>query len=214
MKRAVLVILILSLCVALCACGSPAPLPAPVQAADPAPTPMMEAAPEPAPEPEPEPAAPSVVELTITTENFLDYFEYVEFPENDLESFTIRDTSGKITSISFLSGYYLKDKYTVAEENYKDCKVQAGLKWTFLTFWDKKGITVDLENHSYTVTGKPTTTDYYDQMITGKAFQPTEGAPWSYYISLGLLELDNGIYTSIFTDIELVSASGTLYIYE
>ncbi|MBR0352749.1 MAG: hypothetical protein IJH53_06050 [Oscillospiraceae bacterium] len=214
MKRAVLVILILSLCLGLCACGSPAPLPAPVQAADPAPAPMMEAAPEPAPEPEPEPAAPSVVELTITTENFFDYFEYVEFPEYNRK--IEKDSAGNVTEIVFWTGFYLKDGYALAEENTQDCKVEAGIRCNALSFGDNQGITVDLENCSYTVTGAPSWTASYDESEKGAPYRLTSDDPWSYVICFANPYLSNGeeIGSRILTDIELVSASGTLYFYE
>ncbi len=162
------------------------------------------------------------VQVEITKDNFFDYFEYVEFPELYVEYNTQKDSAGNVKSINFLSGYYLKDKYSIPLRKQQDCKVEAGVTYTMLLFEGNKGITVDLENHSYSVTGKQSRAERIDEMITGTTYQLTKPLRNKYCISFSYTtSLGNGktindtrYNTCILTDIELVSASGTMYLYE
>ena len=228
MKKAVILLLILSLCLSLCACGEPQVIEKEVEVEK-----IVEVIPEKyqdlinALEAEdydgaqaaldvlkPVPETPPIKEVTITTENFFDYFEYVEFPEYNLS--IQKDSAGNLTGLYYFSGYYLKEGYTVAEENRQDCKVEAGVKYNYLVFWNNRGITVDLENRTYTVTGRASYTDKHDETKTGYAVRPTQDGPWSYYIDINGTYLSNGkdSGTQLISDLELVSASGTLYLYE
>ena len=198
MKRSLILILALALCISLCACGSPAPAAAPAVFEDTA----------------SEPETPPIREVTITTENFFDYFEYVEFPENSKSVYI--DSVGVLNNIRFDSGYYLKDGFVVAEEKQQDCAVEVGVKWKVQQFYRNKGIMVDLEAHSYEATGDPRFTYKFDEMKEGTVFRPEQDDPLSYHISFYRTNLGNGNGndTYIIIEVNFVSASGTLYLYE
>lgn len=230
MKKAVIVLLILSLCVGLCACGEPQVIEKEVEK-------IVEVIPDKYEQfkdvvealaneeyakahelitaMEPEPEVPPIKEVTITTENFLDYFEYKEFPENNTHP--EKDSAGNLNAVWGISGYYLKDGFSLAKEEVNACSVEIGVKYNYLLFSRGKGITFDLENHTYTITGKATWTDKHDESRTGNPYQKEEGGPISYYVSfngLTYLTNDKDSTCQIISDIELVSASGTLYFYE
>ncbi|MBO7663685.1 MAG: hypothetical protein J6U01_09970, partial [Clostridia bacterium] len=99
-----------------------------------------------------------------------------------------------------------------------DCKVEVGVKWKRIYFDGNRGITVDLEKPSYTVTGRASRTSSYDELCKGSVCLLTQDGPLSYYILLGnmLSTLGTGkdYCTSLNSDIELVSANGTLSLYE
>lgn len=166
------------------------------------------------PEPEPLPC----VEVTITKENFFDYFEYVDIPEICIEQGTERDAEGNITRIVVLSGFYLKPEYTLAEEKTGECTVNIGLKWRLLGFKNNKGIKVDLENRSYTVTGKPSFQRDYDDMRSAWMLQyPGESAKYGILFSAATILSDGKTQDTLIKDpesFELVSAEGILYLYE
>ncbi|MBO4297968.1 MAG: hypothetical protein J5998_04150, partial [Clostridia bacterium] len=161
---------------------------------------------------EPEPVLPPVEEVEITTENFLDYFEYVQLPENNF--WTESDSAGNVTAITFQSGYYLKDGYTVAPERAYDCSVEAGMKYDICWYYNNKKITVDLENHTYSTSWKPSDRDtmHSDKMCVGTY---RGGDQPFYYIGLSGTRLAAGKDSSCLVpeeNITLVSASGTLFL--
>lgn len=232
MKRAVLVLLILSLCLALCACGEPQVIEKEVEVEK-----IVEVIPDEYEQfwdivdalvredydsaqalieaMKPEPEKPPIVEVSITTENFFDYFEYVEFHE--LETSTEKDSAGNTTIIHFSPGFYLKDKYSLAKERYNDCKVEVGLKYNVISFWGKNGITIDFDNYSYNVTGKPVSSSPQDKHLESRCYQTEPN--YTFFINLGWglrLTYDQkwGSDTIDKDSINLVSASGTLYLYE
>lgn len=162
----------------------------------------------------PAPELPPMVEVQITTENFLDYFEFVEFPEQARREET--DADGNAALI-MRSGYYLKDGYTVAAERAGECSVQVGLKYEILMFSKGKGIKTDLENVSYEVTGKEDSVFEGDKMLEGRyiSYLPDTEPYYCVYVSDTRLAENTGFSTLIPEDkIELVSASGTLFLYE
>ncbi|MCR5160284.1 MAG: hypothetical protein K6C06_00780 [Lachnospiraceae bacterium] len=162
------------------------------------------------PQPEPLP----VTEVTITMDNFFDYFEYLDDPGNYLEQGTERDADGNITRVVILSGFYLKPEYTLAED--KDSWVDIGLKWRLLMFEKNRHITVDLENRSYTVTGKPSSYQDYDDMRSAWHLEyPGEPARYGILFSVATILSDGKIQATFIKDqesFEFVSAAGTLYL--
>ncbi len=163
------------------------------------------------PEPEPLP----VEEVTITKENFFDYFEYIDIPDIYLSG-THRDSSGKITMILVLSGFYLKPGYAVAEERLDDCHVGIELKYHSLYFIGNQGIDVDLENRSYTITERPREYSLKQDMLAGRYFHYAENEPAMYgltFPSTPVLSDGKTQFTTINDpeSFELLSAEGTLY---
>ncbi len=231
MKRAVLVLLILSLCLGLCACGEPQVIEKEVEVEK-----IVEVVPEKyqglidALEAEdydgaqaaldalkPVPKTPPIKEVKITTENFFDYFEYKEFPEENL--WPEKDSAGILVSVSAFSGYYLKEEYTIAEERFEECKVEAGVKYAVQDYYYAKLIEADLDTLTYAVKGRPSWTHNEDMLIEGRYSHPNNNAP--YYALLfqwaACLTNDYKNHTSTLIPedkVELVSASGTLYLYE
>ena len=166
------------------------------------------------PEPEPLPC----VEVTITKENFFDYFEYVDIPEICIEQGTERDAEGNITRIVVLSGFYLKPEYTLTEEKVGECYVNIGLKWRLLGFKNNKGIKVDLENRSYTVTGKESYHRDYDDMRSACLLSyPGETPRYGILFSAATILSNGKVQESLIKDpesFEIVSVEGRLYLSE
>ena len=166
---------------------------------------------------EPEPEVPPIKEVQITTENFPDYFEYIELPEKGRYNQT--DADGNITAVSMNSGYYLKPEYTVAKEKAWDCSLEVGLKYALHWFHNGECIETDLENATYEITGKNKDFNVMsaDRMCTGQYVNWWENTEPFYYVLVGNTRLtDRHDSTCIIPeeDIELVSASGVLYLYE
>lgn len=160
---------------------------------------------------------PPIKEVEITTENFLDYFEYVEFPEQGRSE--EKDEQGNVTLVAFNSGYYLKDGFTVAKEKAWDCSLKVGLKYELHWYRKGKKIVTDLENYSYKVSGPPNERDIMegDKMVSGQYVNWRENTEPYYYVPVSGTRLsDKSDDTCIVPvdRVELVSASGTLYLYE
>lgn len=166
------------------------------------------------PEPEPIPS----VEVTVTKENFLDYFEYVDIPELYIQKGTERDAKGNITRVVVLSGFYLKPEYTPAEDKLGDCYVNVGIKWRLLAFKNNKGIQVDLENRSYTVTGKESFHRDYDDMINAWLLSyPDEAPRYGMIFSAATILSDGKTQETMIKDpdsFEIVSVEGRLFLCE
>ncbi len=163
----------------------------------------------------PEPVLPPMAEVQITTENFLDYFEYVELPEQNRTAET--DAEGKVTVVNLNSGYYLKDGYTIARERAADCSLQVGLKYELHWFYEGRNIKTDLENVSYTITGKEGSVMPCDSLIRAQYVDYLKDTEPFYYIRVAGTRLaDKNDATCLVPEenIELVSASGTLFLYE
>ena len=226
MKRAVLAILILSLCLGLCACGQPQVIEKEVEK-------IVEVVPEKYQDlfnaleaedyngahaiitaMEPEPETPPIKEVKITTANFFDYFEYVEYPEPGL--YIEKDSAGNVKTISCSPGYMLKREYTLAKESLRECSIEAGVRFKVYYFVydeNKNHITVDLSNRSYVITGKPDFINSEDTMIESHLYYANTPNP------VFIIDFTHGNQLSndgsvIIKDIELISASGTLYLYE
>ena len=155
---------------------------------------------------------PPVMEVEITAENFLDYFEYVELPENNF--WTQNDSKGKLSAITFRSGYYLKDGYVIAPERVSDCHLDVGMKYDLYWYYKNKKITVDIENHAYKTSGNPGKNDimHCDRMCTG-AYR--WGDQPLYYVSVADTRLEAGKGTSCIVpqkNFKFVSVSGVLYL--
>lgn len=210
MKRLIALVLVLASLFALCACEAPAPAPAPAPSPTPAPelTPETHAVIE---EPASEHNTPSVIEVQITSENFFDYFEYFDFPES--RTYEHKDSDGNITYLSAPSGFLLRKGYMLAEEMQDECSVEIEVRFDEHRFAHNGGITVDMDALTYSVTGRPSYVESYDEICTGTI----NFSPDTYYIYIHCpTTLGNGKDHSTFIiiqdTIELVSASGTLYL--
>ena len=167
----------------------------------------------------PVPESPPIVEVKITAENFFDYFEYVEFPEDNT---TIdRDSAGNVAGIWAKSGFYLKEIYTIAAEKNDECKVEIGVKYNCLmSRYAQNEITIDLENRSYTINKKLGYAESIDLLSNGECYLLTDAGPYSYRIPIGRTTqlandtVNGGIICIIDIDsFELAFASGLLYLY-
>ena len=150
----------------------------------------------------PTPEVPPIKEVTITTDNFFDYFELIRQID---PVYTEKDSQGNIICIGREVGYALKEEYRIAEEKKRECVVEAGITNDEIRYDSIKD--VDFAVFGYTPIGKPDI-GHYDRMKSG--FKKFNGP---YYIDVGAesLYLD---FVIIIDNIELVTASGTIYIYE
>ncbi len=161
---------------------------------------------------EPEPVLPPFEEVEITTENFPDYFEYVELPENNI--WTENDAEGNLMALHFRSGYYLKDGYTILAEKAADCRLDVGLLFELLWVRDGEAIETDFENGTYKVTGNLPEGMLSDMMLSGQYANNRQDAAPFYYVYVAetrLAKEDNNSCLIPEENIELVSASGTLF---
>ena len=165
----------------------------------------------------PVPEVPPMKEVTITKDNFLDYFEYQQFPTTNLDF--MRTSAGQITAVIAQSGFYLKEGYRIAHEKAAECKVEAGVKYQDSLFYaGNKGINVDPANCRYEITLKANDVVDRDEMLEGSFHTYPDGTEiytlWFGYNAVLSKEKD-GLTQIIEPDgVELVSASGTLYLYE
>ncbi len=155
----------------------------------------------------PTPEVPPIKEVTITTDNFFDYFE---LNRQIKTNYAEKDSQGKITAIDREVSYVLKEEYRIAEEKKRDCIVEIGLKYDYLYHYSI--VDVDFDSFSFTSTEEPHL-DKQDEWMKGLI--PINGNRDRYEIWLGYERLSLDYARIIDTDsIELVSASGTIYIYE
>ena len=159
-------------------------------------------------EPSPVPAR-EIVEVEITTDNFFDYFEFVEFPEGKLETHTNPD--GTLTAIIAPSAFYLKEGYEVAAEKADMCSLEAHVKYMRNAYYYvERAVRVDLPGCSYDILRK-TPNEYsslaHDEQIKGTC---EDG---QYFVYIGSDTVLFATTVKIIENIKLLSASGTLYLY-
>ena len=164
---------------------------------------------------EPEPVLPPYEEVEITTENFLDYFEYVELPKNNF--YTMSGSAGNITTVAYRTGYYLKEGFTILPEKAWDCHLDLGVKYESWWYQNGRKIETDPENGTYTTTGKPADRDISlrDKMVSGSYVNYRENTAPFYYVGVDETWLGiKGEHSTLIPEdkIEIVSASGTLYL--
>lgn len=169
----------------------------------------------------PESAISHVKDVKITRENFFDYFEFVAFPDYG-RSYSY-DRDGTVLAVGGMSGFYLKDGYTVAKDSLSLCYTGVAVKYDILSFAQNENITVDLENCTYTVTGAPSQTDAFYKMLDGSIMSVEKDGSYSYsyYISLPGFNLQTSNLSNIpdmdswvVDNIDLEIASGVLYLNE
>ena len=165
----------------------------------------------------PEPEGPPTVKVEITKDNFLDYFEFQQFPPNNLDFG--RTSAGEITSVFGRSGFYLKEGYRVAHEMANDCKVEVGVKYKVSWFYNgNKGINVYPATCTYDITLKPNDVSDEDELIEGVFWIYPDGyEEYAVFFKYGAqLSKEKNRSTLIIEPdgVELVSATGTLYLYE
>jgi hypothetical protein len=144
----------------------------------------------------PIPKVPSIKEVIITTDNFFDYFELNKQIDID---YAVKDSHGNITFTRRIVRYVLKEEYTIAEEKKGDCVVEVGVTYDNIEYLSL--IDIDFESFSFTPLEEPHIYQY-DYMLKGSS---------DIHVSYEYLHA-NGV--NIIDNIELVSASGTIYIYE
>ncbi len=152
----------------------------------------------------PAPEVPPIKEVTITTDNFFDYFEFTRFNSRDL---TIKDSQGNIKTLVRLIRYILKPEYTIAQERLSDCAVNVGITYDELYYSDVYApIDVDFDSFTFTTIQEPYT-EHEDIMIHADLISN------QYRMTVGSDSLSTE-YVELIENIELVTVSGTIYIYE
>ena len=237
MKKAVNLLLILSLCLGLCACGGPRIIEKEVEvpvvpeewykyreifrALD---TENYDEAWKLVEDWMDADKKTAVREVTITTENFLDYFEYVEFPEYELD--IEKDSAGNPKKLYFRSGYCLKEGYIAPMEKLEDSELHVTARYDRLIFRNNEGIDVDLENRTYTITGEPSYSESLERSLplySRTIFDLGDPSPdypffeqcyYYVYVDSTILSGIADDSSAVITFPEIVSASGTLYLYE
>ena len=165
----------------------------------------------------PVPEVPPMKEVEITKDNFLDYFEYQQFPADNLNF--RRTSAGDIYAVSGASGFYLKDGYKIAHEKAAECKVEAGVKYKISWFYaGNKGINIDPATCSYDITLKANDVTDQDELSESYYLTYPDGTEmfailFSYAAQLSKEKNDANLIIEP-DGVELVSASGTLYLYE
>ena len=144
MKKLIALALILASVFALCACGSSFPALSGSAKTD--------ADPEPVETPSAT-ASLKYETVDITKDNFYDYFEFVEFPSYDIA--VTEGPDGLAQKVYAMSGFYLKDKYSLQVIREENCIVRIGVKFDTLCFDHNRNITIDTDSLTYNVTGDP-----------------------------------------------------------
>ena len=159
----------------------------------------------------PQPEKPEAVEVEITTENFLDYFEYIEMPEYNLQ--IERLSSGEPAAIFAQPGYFLKEEYQLDPDRLGDNSVTAEVKYKYWIV-DGSSLTIDFENASYeldhTLDASIDTLEVKTE--TMEAYYTT---PWLHLCGRfreAILNEYVNYAATVVSPYELISASGTLYL--
>ena len=206
MKKLIALALILASVFALCACGSSFPALSGSAKTD--------ADPEPVETPSAT-ASLNYVTVDITKDNFYDYFEFVEFPSYDIA--VTESPDGLAQKVYAMSGFYLKDKYSIQVIRENNCSVRIGVKFDTLCFDQNRNITIDMNSLTYEVTGDPSNVYSYDGTIEGTTFIDGN-SQLSYMLRLPTrFTYGTGLaddFSFITDNIEIVSVTGKLYLIE
>ena len=165
----------------------------------------------------PETEKREIVEIKITKDNFLDYFQYTsDFkPARYIE----KNSKGKVVGFYLNPGYALKDEYQVAFDQEHESKVEVGVKYKVKFYYPvKKNVDIDFDKLTYKVTGKAKQTDSVDEMRDGWHYYDEDGKTNTFFIGLShstymTNKKDYWAQAVPKKDVTLVSASGTLYVY-
>ena len=159
----------------------------------------------------PAPEYPPVTEVEITADNFLDYFEYVELPELGLV--VERFSSGEPAAIFASSGFFLKDAYQVHPLHREDIDITADVKYTRWLL-QPSTLAIDFDAVSYTLE-EPLDPEAFYAMKEEKTLH-SRYSESCLYLTLptrtALLNDYVNYAPQIIDSVELVSASGTLYL--
>ena len=163
----------------------------------------------------PAPVIPDILEVTITTENFLDYFEYREYVDDTL---TMRDEAGNITNLFVIYSYVLRDEYTVADGKAEDCAVAADITYEYITYGFPENL--DFANRTFTTSGDGTEiSETLDITLQGKlvdhgaVIEGLGAEEQVYEVTLPAFMFSSYAVQQL-KSVELVSAGGTLYLYK
>lgn len=216
MKKIFAVLLILVMILSLAACGQKAE-PVAVEEkpaeAEPAVEPAEEPAAEPAEEPAPEEPAREIQEIEITGENFDDYFEFVTVADYDNAE---KDAEGNITSLTVYYDYVLREGFEAAVEKAADCELAADFDIEYVDCLNPYEL--DFENLSHDSAEVETpqsfaascSAGWWDGKVLCDESTGYDGAEFK----MTLLEFNFGTENiQELVSAELVSASGTIYLY-
>ncbi len=161
---------------------------------------------------------PEATEVEITNDNFFDYFEL--HMDYEPARYVQKDSSGNVTTFSLVPAYVLKDEYKIATDSEHQSKLEIGVKFKELMYWDaKKSVDIDFENLTYNVKAKKADrTDSFDQLLEGHIWGFEDGTATfcatfnaSAYMTN---QKDYAVQTLPEKDVEFISATGTLYLYD
>lgn len=159
----------------------------------------------------PEPEKPPVTRIVITTENFFDYFEYVEIKEGLAQTEYL--SSGEPAAVFVQPGYYLKEEYQVDPDHRYSTQITAEVMYTYwLANYDQ--LIIDFDTPSYELAYDLDERFNYPSIRT-ETLNPTYRDPWlclTCRYSEALLNNYANYAATLIDHFELISASGTLYL--
>ncbi|MCR4607844.1 MAG: hypothetical protein K5771_08985, partial [Oscillospiraceae bacterium] len=157
--------------------------------------------------------APEIIEVKIDQDNFLDYFEYVEWNNKQIE----KTSDGKIKSAYFTPQYVLKAEYAIAQEKADECSVEVGVKYITNFYYQAKTmkkVTIDYDALTFSTTAKPDEIYNEDELLTGRYYGGEEGRMTCILPFAGHVYMLSGDLCQIINeeDVSIVSAEGTIYL--
>ncbi len=161
----------------------------------------------------PTPEVPPTVAVEITADNFYDYFEYVEIPKSTAR--VERLSSGEPAAIFAQSGFYLKDGFTPDPAHVNDSSITVDVKYTQYLL-QPDSLDIDFDDLSYKLL-VPLDSKHASLFEENEA-QVSRYDGSKIYIGLRYSTSVLNDYVNfapvVLGDVEIVSASGQLYLYE
>ena len=209
MRKARIAVFIVAICIVLCACGRKSE-PEPMHGS----TPIMEPTPNPAeilfddpdtgdaPEDGKLEENDEVVEVEITMDNLMDYFEIVK------DRTEKKDSKGKLYYLFISRRLALKKEYTLAEWEEYPTDVSVGFEYDSKFVCYRKPCTIDFK--TFKVTGKVWSQDKtHESQIAHFPFSPLLDCYWA---DSGPSSKDTPSVVSTSSNFKFLTASGKLYL--
>ena len=163
----------------------------------------------------PAPVVPDIIEVTITTDNFFDYFELKEYVD---ESMTMYDEAGNVSGLIVINSYVLKEEYTLADVRADDCAVAADISFDYTFYGNPQN--VNFTDRTFTPAGDGTeisevieTTVLGSLVNHGTVIEGLGSTESTWEITLPSFIFSNASVQKL-NSVELLSAAGTLYLYD
>ena len=227
MKKAIALVLILTLAAALCACGEPPVIEKEVEKTVEVPVVAEEyvkyksvldalnagdynGARSLVKMRMPEPEKPPVTRVQITTENFLDYFEFVDMLECTMQYEYL--SSGEPAALFVAPGYVLKEEYQVDPDHRYSMHITADVQYTYWTVHSDQMI-IDFDTPSYELAYALDSFNYPE--VKTETLNAYYRDPWLCFTCRyrnAILNKYANYAATLIDSVELISASGTLYL--